>query len=55
MLFIIVPLQVTCCFQILLDDVYKMKEEIQFLKGENAALLKRANEATSELFYLNVI
>ena len=32
-----------------------MKEEMLFLKTENSVLLKRANEASSELFYMKVI
>ena len=39
----------------LLDDIYKMKEENQLLKAANSILSKRANEATSELFRLKVI
>ncbi|KAL9965656.1 hypothetical protein ACROYT_G029493 [Oculina patagonica] len=36
----------------LLDGICEMKEEIQYLKTENSALLKKANEASSELFYM---
>ena len=32
-----------------------MKEEILSLKTENSLFLKRANEASSELFYIKVI
>lgn len=42
-------------FQTLLDKICEMKEEIQSLKTENSALLKMANEARSELFYVKVI
>lgn len=38
--------------QILVNEICKMKEEILFLKTENSTLLKRANEAGSELFYI---
>ena len=39
----------------LVNEICKMKEEILFLKTENSVLFKRANEASSELFYMKVI
>ncbi|XP_020603052.1 uncharacterized protein LOC110042060 [Orbicella faveolata] len=38
--------------QMLVNEICKMKEEILFLKTENSMLFKRANEASSELFYM---